>query len=880
MKYGIRFTTMGMFVFILFSYGENSLSSTAESKEVVGTVPPVGFVVHESEGFLDELDEYGVTAELSNVFVWRLKSTDPLVVDFDIPEKWLRRIHQSKHTAYPIIDTSVFHSSGWRAEEAAGAGQQMHGADGHVFKSGATTWASLYSPIFRAGVLDYADQLVAWIVKNDQEHRIPAYVNGAEWFMPGMVDYNPLGIARFQHWLIVKYKDLDMLNEQWGSNFESWNQVDPPRGTLLGEGYAGMRTVGFSGDKSCLYGSPDFLVEAGEEYWIQVSVKQRDVAAGLCGIKLLCFNENGKPILYSGDGQFYWCDAPSGGQIGTFCRIPDDAVSARMELKLMGPGSVEFSDPQVKRLPCTENLVPAEPEKWKFSVQGLSSDEYENEAKSGTYTLNMGLQEFPCEQTGLAWDDWITFSYESMADWLNTCAVHIKQRDPSREVMSYVGCVFGTATLGDFAMYWQRLDISLANSPAIDINGIQVCIAGDDYTMTTTPVDMTRKYRKPIYLTDFVDFPYGLWSGFTATYRGVMTAIQHGANGTLSYAWADTVAGTDYQYSKQMSGPQLKKFVDDQLTAIKAVEGCEVHTDIAFILPVMPYSLADKSGYKSDLLDIGGWCHLLNDTGIIADFYTPYELANRNWDLSGYKMVILPDCPVLPSEVNEILTEYVRQGGVVLGSGRVPSIDLRNRPLNPRLMKSSSNFLADRFETNRIRGEQIDTAQKIVEAVENPRLTIRGAGKVIWIDEKLGKAYWGQARRGRSYGNTPAVYLKPSYTPTAEVMRRGIREELRQTLATYTPDSLVQLKGDGEGASISLFTEAKSGEGKTVLFVVNHSKGRHLPVTVQLSHRLAGSKGTVLIDFDRTINVAVGRDGQLKLPDFSDTVIVTFQGKE
>lgn len=842
--------------------------------------PPVGFVVHESEGYLDELDQYGVSAELSNVFVWRLKSTDPLQVDFDIPSQWLRRIQDSKHTAYPIVDTSVFHSGGRRGQEAEEIGQQMCGPDGKTFKRGDTSWASLFSPLFRKGVFEYTDQLVDWIVDNDKEHRIPAYVDGAEWFMPGMVDYSPLAVAQFQLWLKDKYVNLETLNRQWGSNFQRWDEADPPRGTLLGDLYSGMRTIGFSGGGFCQYESPGFPVETGKDYWIQATLEQRDVAPGLCGIKLICLDAEGKEIKYIGDGQFYWCDAPGGGRIETFCRIPVRAATARLALKLMGPGRVTFSNPQVSFFPRSGNLVPDEAEKWGFSVQALSVGDYTNRAGAGTYTLKMVPRELPYEHTGLAWDDWIAFSYESMADWLNTCAARMKKRDPSRDVMSYLGCVFGTATLGDFSMYWQRLDISLANSPGIDINGIQVCIAADDYTMTTTPVDMARKYGKPIYLTDFVDFPYGLWSGFSAAYRGIMTAIQHGAAGTFPYAWVDTHAGTDYQYFKQMSGTQVKKFIDDQFAALAAVKGCRVCTDIAFVLPVMPYSLADDGGYKSDLLDIGGWCQLLNDAGIIADFYTPYELANRDWDLCRYKTVILPDCPVLPREVNEVLVEYVRQGGTLLGAGRAPALDLRGQPLKKRLAESATEFRADRFETNRLSGDEIGVARAIVGALKQSRRTATGRGQVLWIDEKLGKSYWGQARRGRPHGNTPAVYLKPSYTPVAEIMRQGIRMELRQTLADCIPDPLVKAVAGSEDAGIVLFAEGEPGKGKTVLFAVNHGKGRHAPVTVQLSRRMAGLQGTVQVDFDRTVTVAVGDTGRLELSGFSDTVIATFQGNK
>lgn len=846
-------------------------------------VPPVGFVVHEFEGYLDELDPYGISAEISNVFVWRLKSKDPLQADFEIPAQWLQRIHSSEHTAYPIIDTSVFHSGGWRGEEAEKLGQQMCGPNRKTYINNGTKYASLFSPFFRKTVFDYTDQLVNWIVKNDPQHRIPAYMNGAEWFMPGMVDYSPLAIAEFQGWLKNKYGGLDVLNEQWGGRFKIWDEVTPPFGFLLGDYYSGMRSIGFSGAGTCLYESPAFSVEPGQEYWINVEVTQKDVPTGLCGVKLMCFDRAGKEIKHIDDGQFYWTDPDLlSERIESFCKVPDYAATARLQLKLMGPGEVSFSKPQVRTLADSANLVPEKSADWTFSVKGLSDDQYTTRTGLDRYTISIKAFEPPYKHTGLAWDDWITFCYESMADWLNVCAEYMKQKDPSRDVLSYVGSVFGTATLGDFAMYWQRLDISLANSPAIDINGIQVCIGDHDYTMTTTPVDIARKYNKPIYLSDFVDFPYGLWSGFNAVYRGVMTAIQHGADGTFPYAWADTHAGTDYQYFKQTSPFQLKKFVADQFKALDAVKDCEVYTETAFILPVMPYSVADQGGYKSDLLDIGGWCQLLNDAGILADFYTPYELANRDWDLSRYKTVILPDCPVLPAEAHEKLVEYVRQGGTLIGAGRSPSTDLRDQPLKNQLLRSRSmlTFKADAYETQKLTGEDISVAENILSAAESPRAENIGKGQVFWMDEKIGKAYWGHVRRGRPYGNTPAVYLRPVYTPVAEQMRKELKQTLHRLIASTVSNPLIQLSPDCEDAGVVLLAEGKPGSGKTVLFVINQKKGRHHPVTLLLDRSLAGLSGTVQVDFDRITDIAVEYTGRLELPDFSDTVVAVFNSSD
>ena len=853
--------------------------------------PPIGFVVHPHEGHQNEIDKYNITAEISNVFVWRVKDQNTLEVDFDPASKWLKQLYGYNRVAYPIIDTSIFHTSGWRTERTREAGEYMIGADGKEWKlslpGGAMTWSSLYSPIFRKDVFNYTDQLVNWIMENDPDHKIRGYIDGAEWFMPATVDYNPLGISKFQGWLKEKYSTLDELNQQWGSSFQTWQEVDPPRGTLLGDGGVGMRTVGFGcGEINCDYQSPLFDVSPGQDYLITAELCQKNVPRGLCGIKLDCYDKDNNLIAYRGDGQFYWIDIPDGkkGRISEICTMPPNTVKAKLKLQLMAPGSVSFRNPQVVLYPERKSVLPRTcfdskeiNTAWKLS----SSDDHGKghiEQNNGEieFCLDVDPLPMPYKHTSLAWDDWITFSYESMGQWLNTCAEHIKSKDPSREVVSYNGCVFGASTLGDFTTYWQRLDISLTNSPKVDVHGVQVCIADKDYTMVTCPLDITRKYGKPIYLTDIVDFPYGLYSGYDAIYRGTLTAVQHGADGLFAYCWLDS--GVDaYQFYRHTSSVELKKYVDDLTSAAKLLSGYKICPEIAFVLPMMPYSLADEGGYKSDWLDMGGWCQLLNDMGIITDMYTPYELAKGSWDLSKYKIVVLPDCPVLPQKANSKLVEYVKQGGVVVLSARPPHKDLRNSALPDAFIESfeSKEFLADCFATNL--ADENTPCKDIIRAVGEPVEKSLGKGKVIWLNEKLGKTYWGQARRGRVDGNTPPTYLRPHYTPMAQVLRKNIRKSLNTLFSKHMPERLVDFDRADGSVNIVPFLKSQDSYDDVIFFVINNGSGRHHSMELKLSSELSNTSGEVWIDFDRRSKMTVNADGLLELPDFSDVAIVSLR---
>ena len=97
---------------------------------------PVGFVVHPMyKAFEDKLESLPVNAELSNVFLWRMKNQEKEIVDTSSYIDWLTGIYASGRQAYPILDTSVFHSSShWRSAKTQKAGEYMVGADDQMWK--------------------------------------------------------------------------------------------------------------------------------------------------------------------------------------------------------------------------------------------------------------------------------------------------------------------------------------------------------------------------------------------------------------------------------------------------------------------------------------------------------------------------------------------------------------------------------------------------------------------------------------------------------------------------------------------------------------------------------------------------------------------------
>ncbi len=476
---------------------------------------------------------------------------------------------------------------------------------------------------------------------------------------------------------------------------------------------------------------------------------------------------------------------------------------------------------------------------WGFHKSGEATGQLD--ARGPRMTIEGTIPEPPYARSGIAHDDWIAFTYESMADWLDVCARYIKERDPSRQVVSYVGWVFAMQCQWAGALQEQRLDISLANSPNIEVNGIQMCIAGDDYTYATFLIDMARKYDKPMVTTDLIDFPYGLFSGFEPIYRGSLASVQHGLDGFFYYNWWGT---RDYSYSDHLSKGELDRMLRDSRSAIEALAGARPVVDAAVISPILPYSLLDEGGRKGDPHDAGGLYRLVLDLGITPDVWTPYEIGKRGADaLKAYSVVFLSDCPVLPIDVNAALVEYVRGGGVVVMSGRTPARDMAGEPLTTRLWD----------------GETVEGKVAL------------GEGVAVRLGESVGRQYWGKIEQVAVYGNTPPVPVEAADPARTPQNRRALRLRADRALRDAGVTLPVELSLDSGNVHASLHRDTDGGH---ILFLVHKGKGRIYDVPVRFNLGLKDTTVEMVGDFEQEHTVSVDSEGRATLPAFSHSALV------
>jgi hypothetical protein len=392
------------------------------------------------------------------------------------------------------------------------------------------------------------------------------------------------------------------------------------------------------------------------------------------------------------------------------------------------------------------------------------------------------------------------------------------------------------------------LDISLANTPNIEINGIQTCIAGDDYTYATFPIDMARKYNKPINLTDMVDFPYGLYSGFDAIYKGCMASVQHGMDGLFAYCWYAKWPPA-YNYYTHLTARENEILLTDTQNAIESLKNYQLNTKVAFLMPLMTFSLADENGRKGDNLDNFGLYHLVLDTGYMPDVITTYELEKGIIDsLSKYRVIFLPDCPVISPENNKTLIEYVQNGGTIISSGQLPEYDLAYKKLE--------NGFSSKFK------------------ISKNGIELVGKGKVVNINDKIGRSYMGKVRRWREAGNTPQVYMRLDRSRKEKIRRDFVRNKFYERVKStgFTPDVIIP--SQKHSVHIATYKNEKT-ESDKVMFV---NKGKRVKsLEVILSNRFSSrNKANAFVDFDKSYPVEIN-EGVLRLPPFTTSIILTFE---
>jgi hypothetical protein len=807
--------------------------------------PAVGFVVHPHEPHFEEYTLGGARTMLSNVVAWRMRDVDKRYVDFDWPAKNLRFCYENDLTVAPIIDNSLLWGGGsWVGRYANLKGEGIISNDGRHW-----TWPSPYSPIYRQETARYADEVIRWVKANDPDHRVIAYLNGAEWFWQGSFDYNPLMLDHFRESLAERYGDIAKLNEAWGTSYAGFDEAQAPRLFRAGNPTSDLVSfeVGNSWDDASWFRSRDrdIEVQPGEEFEAEALYQIKNAPANLVDIQGIWVDANGANLGWS------WAEVLPDRDDGWHTlrwqdKAPPQARKLWIHLKVYGPGTVTFDHLVVRRLGPTpkvlldDGFADAKKEGWQFaSWMGKCDGRMLEEGHKDPGSLQIVIQ--PQEQkygnTSAAVVDYVEFTWEALADAVEHQASVIKGLDPTRPVASYLGFAWAMPTNWDDVMCNAAIDVTCKRAKSLDIIGLQLCSAKGDFHYATATIDIARKYGKPIWATDLIDFTHGTYVGFETLDQLTQGCIQHGMDGVFWYCWYGT---PDYNYYTGLKNEEIQALVHNAEDSIRELSGREIRPRVAMVNPVVPYWLGDPGGLKNDPFDSYGWYKLLSEMQLAVDVWTPYELAHAaRGDLSRYRVIVLPDSQFLPMTAFMRLIQFAfaGSGGSLVVSGRPPA-------LSPQPAESNGHLtILDMFDA----GGAVSKEQR------------------LRFDTKAGRDYLGRMKRFRVAGNTPPLFIEVEGKEQA----RSQGHKTQQLLREFLRKAGVTLPLDENEHRVEAVTY--EGPEDTTLFLLR-GEGVQGPI-VDLHVGVGSDKATVKADHGEWKPVTV-KDGHVTLPGFRNVCLV------
>lgn len=758
-----------------------------------------------------------------------------------------------------IEEINPVYTPAWLQAKAKAAGQTVRNGSGV-----AGDIPSITSPLFQAAQEDLVRKFAAHVRESDTTGVVTHYHPGAEWWFPMDQRYNPADIARFRGWLKECYRTPERLNARWGASFHGFEAVPAPalEMSVGAKNRAGMGAIMAldAGAQHCSWSTPAAMdatarpgpdtfaaVEPGRRYTVSAWVKTEETTGFGAFLEIAWVRAPERRAVVDGDGRAAG-SAHGWTRIASTFKAPKEAGRAWILLKFMGAGTVRWDDVELRADGETANLAPnpdmeagaAEPGAWRFQNwsggKRVTSRRQPSGGRGGGACLEIVVPASaenarPYRNLDAAVYDWSRFWYETGADYIDSMARLVRKYDPTRPTVTYLTMSFAYPVEWDYSqMYAIAPDEVAMRGRDIDVFGLQTCSADGDAFRVTACLDLVRKYGKPVWTVDLVDFTSGVAIGFPAMNRVTQSAIQHGAKGIIYCAWhIPTVP--DYSFHPKMAPANRLRMLTEARAAVKLLEGLRVRARTAIVQPILPASPNDAEGFKNDYRSFLGWYKLLQSLGLTVDIVTLREIETGRADLSQYQSLLVPDCAYLPETARDRLADYARRGGHLITGGRFALKNEIGVPLAARRI-------------------------------------------ALWTLPDYGRAYAGDPLRDTHAGNTPPLFLWRKETQaTREAFARG-RAALKPLLAAAgSAGGAVLLTNDGSLSSVEY-----EGAGSTALYLVN---GRDTP-TVAKSVRLRVPSGTdrieVYADTRRAPSVR-RKAGILSLPSFRTSCLVRFFGK-
>ena len=538
-----------------------------------------------------------------------------------------------------IQEINPVYAPEWLRAKAKASGQVVVNAAGVAGEQ-----PTLTSELFREAQEELVRRFVAHVQQADTTGTVTCYHPGAEWWFPLHERYNPAEIERFRQWLTNRYETVEQLNAAWDSQYPTMSAVPAPPLEMMMNGRKktglGPLVALDDGSQHCSWSTPAATdpnaspgpdtysaVVPGKPYTVSAWVKTEDVRGYGVFLEIAWVRAAGGPpvLIDTGTpvrGTHDWT------QISATFPAPNEAGRAWVLLKLMGSGNVAWDDIDFRDASGAENTAPnpgleigaEQPAAWSFQNWSGGKQLDAQWTRSGGRTGGSCLQvNVPLNapdardsyNVDAAVHDWSVFWNETAADYINRMSQLVKSCDPTRKTVTYLTYSFAYPAEWDYSQYYAIAPDEVAmRGRDIDVFGMQICSADGDPYRVTACLDLVRKYGKPLWAVDLVDFTSGVQIGYPVMDRVTQSAIQHGARGIIYCAW-HIPSVLDYSYHPRMAPADIRQMLTDARAAAAIMEGLTVCPRAALVQPILPASPNDLEGFKNDFRSFIGWYKLL-----------------------------------------------------------------------------------------------------------------------------------------------------------------------------------------------------------------------------------------------------------------------------
>jgi hypothetical protein len=713
---------------------------------------PIGFVTHYP--FIEHLDDQ-VAATGATVMeiraTWGDLEPSQGRWSFAKIDRQLAWARQSKLKLVYILECGPAHAPMWVRRLVRIAGQETRNVDGVQLSD-----PSIFSPVYRKLTSAFIARCVGYLKARDADGTIVGYNNNCEWWYPIGGAYSPLDVSTFRGWLRGRYGSLGRLGAAWDAKWASWDEVDAPRvawqliggpddlGVFCRPAQQGLDTAWATTAEGHV------AVEPGKEYQMR-AVVDLDKVTGAGAYLEVAFLGPTDPMPIGS----MTCPGVRGTREGVELlatgKVPLGATRAWLLMKFCGTGKAVYRKVFFGEVGSDRNLAPNPglgPAKGRWSFAPFTVAEPLDLEKSWAAPGEVVTEYSPASRLGVgngtaAIYDWTTFLQDSTADFIDWIAAEIKKVDATRPVVTYLTYAFAQPFNWDYVFNNNiALDRIWERAKHQDVLGMQLAAADGDYHNVTCALDLSRKYGKPMWAIDLLDYTSGVGIGERSLLRTSLAVVQHGGTGISYYCWYGTA---DYNYS-ELPAADLRDLVETTKQVAAGVRGLRPVAEVALVEPIMPYWTGLPEP-PNDFRDFMGWYKLLVSSGLCPDVYTIQELERA--DLGRYRLVVVPDCAYVSDEALKAL--------MAAAKGGVPVIAPRQR-----------------------------FARRDMGGRERPVVHWPSGARVV-ASEDWGRSFLGPIKRVHKAGNTPPMFILEPGAPHYDGPELGrLREALAKLRVTPT----------------------------------------------------------------------------------------------